>query len=155
MQQGLLARISRSSIMEYHAFGIISYVPSTSIEFLSIYAVSQRREARGISLFDLWGPGRLYKILGRESTGVGLDKRIEGAFKPCSFAALLDKCSVCRCIKHLDSLPERNPRLHRNRLGRCTIHLPPGMPSSSPMFPQSYLYFFCPIPSLPVIQHTN
>ena len=24
MQQGLLARISRSSIMEYHAFGIIS-----------------------------------------------------------------------------------------------------------------------------------
>ena len=25
MQQGLLARISRSSIMEYHAFGIISY----------------------------------------------------------------------------------------------------------------------------------
>lgn len=26
MQQGLLARISRTSIMEYHAFGIISYV---------------------------------------------------------------------------------------------------------------------------------
>lgn len=26
MQQGLLARISRESIMEYHAFGIISYV---------------------------------------------------------------------------------------------------------------------------------
>lgn len=29
MQQGLLARISRSSIMEYHAFGIISYGPHT------------------------------------------------------------------------------------------------------------------------------
>lgn len=26
MQQGLLARIGRSSIMEYHVFGIISYV---------------------------------------------------------------------------------------------------------------------------------
>jgi hypothetical protein len=26
MQQGLLARISRSPIMEYHAFGIVSYV---------------------------------------------------------------------------------------------------------------------------------
>ena len=25
MQQGLLARVARSSIMEYHAFGIISY----------------------------------------------------------------------------------------------------------------------------------
>ena len=27
MQQGLLARISRTSVLEYHAFGIISYVP--------------------------------------------------------------------------------------------------------------------------------
>ena len=26
MQQGLLARISRTAIMEYHAFGIVSYV---------------------------------------------------------------------------------------------------------------------------------
>ncbi len=27
MQQGLLGRISRSAVKEYHAFGIISYVP--------------------------------------------------------------------------------------------------------------------------------
>lgn len=26
MQQGLLARISRSAVKEYHAFGVISYV---------------------------------------------------------------------------------------------------------------------------------
>ena len=31
MQQGLSARISRSSIMEYHAFGIISHVHSPQI----------------------------------------------------------------------------------------------------------------------------
>lgn len=38
MQQGLLARISRSSIMEYHAFGIISHVhsPKMSSSTLSL-----------------------------------------------------------------------------------------------------------------------
>lgn len=30
MQQGLLGRISRSAVKEYHAFGIISYVTPSS-----------------------------------------------------------------------------------------------------------------------------
>ena len=34
MQQGLLARISRSAVKEYHAFGIISYAPPMQYDVL-------------------------------------------------------------------------------------------------------------------------
>lgn len=51
MQQGLLGRISRSSIMEYHAFGIISWVRPTSCAVCFLKMFVEKERMRNITIW--------------------------------------------------------------------------------------------------------
>lgn len=131
MQHGLLSRISRSSIMEYHAFGIVSYVSFLNYRCISgapcTYLVSQGRNTCKISLPNLWGERRLYSKTRPRSANPSLDAAAKGTFLRRSVVIMRPiATSVCRILEHLISLPQGDTCMHgiRNWLG--PFHVPSG-----------------------------
>ena len=111
LQQGLLTRISRSAVMEYHAFGTISEGKHTNRHYL-ICGV-QGDFTKGLvdnPPTHLWT--RQLKV--RD----GRNDRITWADAIACF------CVVCWYLKHIHSLQARNPCLHRywSRCSSFNLH---------------------------------
>lgn len=136
MQQGLLSRISRSAIMEYHAFGIVSYVSFLDYRCLNgTKLFSQRRNTHKISLFDLWSERRLHPKSRSTSTHPSLDTPAQGTFLKHSVAIMLQIATpVCRILKHLFSLPQRDTCMHwiRNWRSPFNVHSGTSPPAFTP-----------------------
>ncbi|KAE9408676.1 hypothetical protein BT96DRAFT_913814 [Gymnopus androsaceus JB14] len=72
MQQGLLARISRSSVLEYHAFGIISEGVNAKYHYLICENPPTHIWTRQLKVAGLSNTSNLYKRGIRVCTGTGL-----------------------------------------------------------------------------------
>lgn len=131
MQQGLLSRISRSAIMEYHAFGIVSYVSFLDYRCVAGISVaqllSQRRNTRKISLPNMWSERRLHATPCPKSAHPSLDTPAQGTFLKHSVIIMLQTATpVCWILEYLFSLPQRDTRMHRVRNWRSTFNVHSG-----------------------------
>ena len=94
MRQGLLAWISRGSIWEYHAFGIVSYV---CLDLLDSHSspteevALQCRRRLPIPLSYLWCAGRLHSRARGFPTKNGLDEGTQGKATPISRGNLINQ----------------------------------------------------------------
>jgi hypothetical protein len=137
MQQGLLSRISRSAVMEYHAFGIVSYVSFLDYCFVSgtsnTQLLSQRRNTHKISLPNLWSERRLYPKSRPRSAHSSLDTPAQGTFIKHSVVIMLKIATpVCRILEHLFSLSQGDTCMHWVRNWRSPFNVHSG--ASPPVF---------------------
>ena len=118
MQQGLISRISRSSIMEYHAFGIVSYVfggmsPMEVVSLTGAAMFCQGGTSREVPLPDLRSTGRLYPLVGQRPSHTSLDAAVEGAHscRPVE-AGYLTNCDIQFAgVSHSSTMYKRGIRV--------------------------------------------
>ena len=137
MQQGLLSRVSRSAIVEYHAFGIVSYVDYRGVSGNSgTELLSQRRNTRKISLLNLWSERRLHPKSRPRSAHPSLDTPAQGMFLKHSVVIMLQIAPpVCWVLKHLFSLPQGDTCMHwvRDWCSPFNMHSGASPPAFYPM----------------------
>lgn len=80
MQQGLLGRISRSVVLEYHAFGIISEGPKAEYHYMicGVQGMCFPLNREILKSYSAPVLRRLYKKSGGRCTQDSLDARAEG-----------------------------------------------------------------------------
>ncbi|KAF7791249.1 hypothetical protein EIP86_002263 [Pleurotus ostreatoroseus] len=109
MQQGLLGRISRSAVKEYHAFGIISEGPHAKYHYMICGVQGDfTRSLVNDPPRTLWT--RELKV---------------GVIYSTLAAAAYALHTVCRCLEHVDPIQARHPYLHRYRPRSGPVYLHP------------------------------
>lgn len=128
MQQGLLARISRSSVLEYHAFGIISYISLLKFTgcFLTSRKFSEGKDSKEHYLI-CGVQGDFTKGLVDNPPTHLWTRQLKVCFG-CLLLKLfihhIHRCpSVCWSFQHIDIIQTRNPSLYRHRARSCFIDM--------------------------------
>ncbi|KAJ7683069.1 hypothetical protein B0H17DRAFT_1181705 [Mycena rosella] len=158
IQQGLLERVSRGSILEYHAFGIISLGADS-------------RTAKAASLVnttpDLWGTRRFHQEPRRKPTDPFVTRQLKFAgvsntsrfykrgIRVCTGTGLGAALSPCLLLPEPGLVPDLDGFRPGENLWRYNLGADPRQPLSDPVHPVGLeeARFFCPrtVPSFFVL----